>query len=126
MSVAYVDTSALLAAMFGEPAGVQVATRLEAHTSLISSNLLEAETRAACCREGVEFDVETLANIRWILPDRPLTREFETVQAAGYLRGADLWHVAAALYVAQNPREIAFITLDAQQQAVVSALGFQT
>jgi hypothetical protein len=112
--------------MLGDSQGGQLATRLEAHSSLLSSNLLEAETRAAFHREGVNFDADTLVGIEWVLPDRPLTQEFEIVLAAGYLRGADLWHLAAALYVAQDPTQIAFITLDVRQQAIAEALGFQT
>jgi hypothetical protein len=92
----------------------------------LSSNLLEAETRAAFHREGLEFDAETLVGIEWVFPDRPLTQEFETVLATGYLRGADLWHLATALYLAQDPAEIAFVTLDVRQEAVAEALGFQT
>ncbi len=126
MSGAYVDTSAFLATTWGDSAHDQVATRLEAYSTLLSSNLLEAEVRAAFAREGLDFDAETLADIEWVTPDRPLSHELETALAAGYLRGADLWHVATALYVAPDPGEIAFITLDARQQAVVLALGFQT
>lgn len=32
-------------------------------------------------------------------PARRLTRELERVLAAGYIRGADAWHVACALYL---------------------------
>ena len=35
-----------------------------------------------------------------MLPDRPLTHECTKALTAGYLRGADLWHVACALYLA--------------------------
>ena len=45
---------------------------------------------------------------------------------AGYLRGADLWHVAAALFVAHEPGSIAFLTLDRRQRAVADTLGFPT
>src|SRR5438132_226318 len=51
-----------------------------------------------------------IARIAWLHPDRPLTGEFHDVLAAGYLRGADLWHVAVALWA--DPRhEITFLTL---------------
>ena len=126
MSVAYVDTSAVLAIGLGDSVGGRVTTRLGTYSSLLSSNLLEAETRAAFHREGLEFDAETLVGIEWVFPDRPLTQEFETVLATGYLRGADLWHLATALYLAQDPAEIAFVTLDVRQEAVAEALGFQT
>ena len=43
----------------------------------------------------------------------------------GYLRGADLWHVATALYVSPQARNLSFATLDARQNAVAAALGFR-
>ena len=126
MTVAYIDTSAFLATALGESAGGQVAARLDTLSSLVSSNLLEAEVRAAFFREGVEFHPGILAEIQWVTPDRPLTRELEAVLAAGYLRGADLWHLATALYLAPDPSSITFVTLDARQRYVADALGFQT
>ena len=44
---------------------------------------------------------------------------------AGYLRGADLWHVACALYVAPKPSDVFFITLDERQAEVAAALEFR-
>ena len=44
--------------------------------------------------------------------------------SAGYLRGADLWHLASALYLAGNPRNLPFITLDERQEVVARKLGF--
>ena len=43
---------------------------------------------------------------------------------AGNLRGADLWHVAMALYVSPRPDSLSFATLGARQSAVAEALGF--
>ena len=121
MSIAYVDTSALVAVAFDEPGGSQISQRLESFSRLLSSNLLEAELRAAFVRERQEFDAEVLSRIEWILPDRPLTIEMVRGLEAGYLRGADLWHIATALYVAPQATEISFITLDGQQGEVASA-----
>jgi len=44
----------------------------------------------------------------------------------GYLRGADLWHLATALYITEDPAQITFMTLDKSQQAVASKLGFRS
>ena len=123
MSVAYVDTSVLAGIAFGEPGATSYALELNRFDRLISSNLLEAEIRAVFHREGVAFMDSAIAGIEWIMPTRPLTSEFETVLSAGYLRGADLWHVATALYVSPNAHGLAFATLDAQQRRVASALG---
>lgn len=125
MSIVYVDTSALVAIAFDEPEGAQTSERLEGFSRLLSSNLLEAELRAAFAREQQEFDADVLSRVDWILPDRPLAGEMARALEAGYLRGADLWHIATALYVAPDAEEISFITLDGQQRKVASALGFQ-
>ena len=125
MSIAYVDTSVLTAVAFDEPGATEYARRLDDFTRLISSNLLEAELRAAFARENLLFRETAVARIDWILPDRPLASEYATVLGIGYLRGADLWHVATALYVSPRPDDLWFATLDTRQGAVAQALGFQ-
>jgi len=65
-----------------------------------------------------------LAGLEWVSPDRPLGAEINAVLDAGYLRGADCWHVATALYFATDPSRLAFLTLDARQGEVAKALGF--
>ena len=125
MSVAYVDTSSLVAIAFDEPGSSELAELLEAFDELFSANLLEAELRAALAREEVATGTELLRRISWIVPDRPLSREITQALTAGYLRGADLWHVAAALFLAPTPREIAFVTIDRRQGDVAKLLGFE-
>ena len=124
MTIAYVDTSGLVAAAFQDEGGPALARRLEDFSHLVSSNLLEAELRSAFARERCDFDSSIVSRIQWVLPDRSLAPEFATVLEAGYLRGADLWHVATALYVGPNPRDLFFVTLDTRQQSVAKALGF--
>lgn len=126
MSVAYVDTSALVSIAFNERGGISLARRLDNFSHLLSSNLLEAELRAVFAREEIDFTTSLVSGIEWVLPDRPLTSELKMALEAGYLRGVDLWHVATALYVVREPSDISFVTLDIQQRAVVKALGFQT
>ncbi|MEE8117321.1 MAG: PIN domain-containing protein [Gemmatimonadales bacterium] len=126
MKVAYVDTSCLVAIAFGEKGAVALGRRLERFERLVSSNLLEAELRASLVREGVPADVEFLSWITWLLPDRPLSREITAILSVGYLRGADLWHLACALYLVDSPRDMSFITLDDRQGAVAKQLGFLT
>ena len=124
MSVAYVDSSALAAIAFDEPRASKLASRMDEFDRLISSNLLEAELRAAFMRERLEFQESIVLGIDWILPDRTLAPEFKTVLRAGYLRGADLWHLATALYVSSGRPRLSFATLDARQADVADALGF--
>lgn len=124
MKLAYVDTSCVAAVVFAEPGHRDVITELNRFEELYSSNLLEAEIRAALRRERVTDDLAMLQNISWVLPDRRVTREITTVLDAGYVRGADLWHLACALYLSPDPRELSFLTMDRAQAEVASALGF--
>lgn len=125
MSTAYVDTSAIIAVEFNEPGGHGILRRLNDFTTLMSSNLLEAEVRSVYIRDDRSFTEEALSNIEWIIPDSPLSAELEIASQAGYLRGAELWHVATALYIFDEPSEVTFLTLDQRQREVASALGFQ-
>ncbi len=122
------DTSALVAVVLSQPGAGQVRRVLDGLDAIASSNLLEAELCAVAMREGIgtESLPNVLAAVDWIVPDRPLSAEIAQVLRAGYLRGADLWHVASALYLAPSPGEIAFLTLDLPQRRVAAQLGFKT
>lgn len=125
MKLAYVDSSCLVAIAFGEPGYEEVVARLNRCERLFASNLLEAELRAALAREGAAgAEGDLLSGFTWIYPNRPLTAEYERILAAGTLKGADLWHVACALFLAPEPKELAFLSLDRPQKAVARALGF--
>ena len=125
MSVAYVDSSAVVALAFGEDGAAALAELLAGHSRLVSSNLLEAELRAACNREGQPVPGRLLDRIAWIHADRPLTEEIEAALAVGHPHGADLWHVATALYAAPEAGAISFVTLDRRQALVAAGLGFR-
>lgn len=125
MSVAYIDSSALIAITLDEPGASGLARHLNACARLVSSNLLEAELRSTFAREQVDFREHVVAGIDWILPDRPLTEELTSVLEAGYLRGADLWHLATALYVSPHPGALTVATLDVRQASVAAVLGFR-
>lgn len=124
MRVAYVDTSCLVAIAFGERGGTALARRLAAFDTLVASNLLEAELRAAFHREDADGAEQWLDTISWVSPDRPLSAEIAAVLASGYAGGADCWHLAVALYLSPEPSDIHFVTLDARQGKVAKALGF--
>ena len=127
MSLAYVDTSCLVAIAFDEAGAGRTAARLRRFERLLSSNVLEAELRSALKREGVEGQrLHLLSWLTWIYPNRPLTAEFERITALGYLKGADLWHVANALFVAPDARDLTFLTLDTRQKEMAARLGFAT
>ena len=126
MSTAYVDSSALVSIALGEAAGPAVAERLTQFTRRYASNLLDAELRSVLRRDRVPYDADLVSGITWVLPERALAPELTTVAESGYLRGADLWHVAVALYMADDPARITFVTLDRRQAEVAAALGFHT
>ena len=124
MSVAYVDTSVLVAIAFDEPGAAAPAPRLEEFARQISSNLIEAQLRASFARAKSRFQESVISGIEWNLPNRPLAPEFATVLDTGYLRGAGLRHVATALYGSSQSGSLSSVTLDARQSAVAEALGF--
>ncbi len=126
MRIAYLDSSCLVAIAFGERGATALARRLTSFDELVASNLLEAELRASFVRENVEVDSSLLRGLSWIIPDRPLTPEIARVLDAGYVRGADCRHLATALYLAEDPALIGFLTLDERQERVAHALGFET
>ncbi len=101
--------------------------RLEGFDELFSSNLLEAEFRASLVREEVDDATDLLSWFTWVLPDQPLSRELGEALAAGYLRGADLWHVGCALFLSDGKAsDLHLLTLDDRQRAVAEQLGFPT
>ena len=126
MPAAYVDTSWLLGIAFGESGMRRLIARLDSFAPLVAANLLQAEFSAAHRRESRPVDPSLLARLRWIYPERALESEIARVLEHGYLRGADCWHLAVALYFAEAPASLTFLTLDANQQRTAAALGFRT
>ena len=125
MKLAYVDTSCLVAIAFAEAGATKVAGRLGRMDRLFASDLLEAELRSALAREGLSTDpAGLLSGITWVHPNRPLSGEFERVMVEGDVRGADLWHLACALFLAPEAKDLAFLTLDRRQEEIARKLGF--
>ena len=125
MEVAYVDTSCLVGIAFGEPGSRGLRGKLARFDRLVSGNLLEAELASVMARERVTPRSDMLGAISWVVPDRPLSDEITRVLGAGYVRGANCWHLAAALYLAEDSGAISFLTLDARQRGVARTLGFR-
>ncbi len=125
MKIGYVDTSCLVALALAEPAAARVQRRLSGFDELHASNLLEAELNSVMQRERSASTPALFKGISWVNPDRPLHAEIARVLEAGYVRGADCWHLASALYLARDPETLIFLTLDMRQLAVARKLGFQ-
>ena len=124
MSTAFVDTSCMVAMAFNEKGSVTIANRIDSFDAVYASPLLEAELAAAMTREKVVFDESIVDALKWVIPARPLTAEVQRVLRSGYVRGADCWHLATALYLSPDPAELTVLTLDVAQRRVAKALGF--
>src|SRR5690606_27068516 len=123
---AVVDSSCWVAVALEEPGWKSILRKIGEY-ELAAAPLLDAELAAALEREGVEADRRILlAGLAWLLPDRPLGPELDRIFATGYLRGADAWHLAHALWLAPDARDLAFLTLDEAQRGVARALGFSS
>ena len=100
-ALACVDTWALGAMAFGEADAGDMTLRLASCLTLLYSNRRGAELKAAHAREMNLINADLRSRLERILPYRPLASEIEYVRQIGYLRGADLWHIATALYIAR-------------------------
>jgi hypothetical protein len=114
----------VVAIALGEAGSAGLAKTLLDYAEVFSSPLLEAELRSVLQRERASVQpTQLLSTLTWVHPQRALTEEINTVLAVGYLRGADLWHVAVALFLDPD-RQSDFLTLDARQRAISASLGF--
>jgi hypothetical protein len=77
-------------------------------------------------RAGISDDGSKLLRaFYWVRPLRRLTVLIHRVLDQGVqLKGADVWHLACALYTFPRPQLAAFATLDARQIEVARRLGF--
>ncbi len=122
----FVDSSALVAIALEQPGATSARERLLMASRRWAAPLLRAEYASACRRERIPPPAEPLSWLQWVSDVGSLTSEIATVLAAGYVRGADCWHLATALWLAPDPSELTFLTLDAGQRGVAARLGFRT
>ena len=130
LAIAYLDPTALIPIVFEEePVGAAIQERLNHFPVLVSSNLLEAELRGRLEREGQIFDPDWLSGIEWVQPRGSLGSEMDRIQAFASLSPTRMWHLANAVYfadrlsLAHRRAELAFITLDEQQETAARDLG---
>jgi predicted nucleic acid-binding protein len=128
MKRGYIDTSVLVALHFGQTEARRAARILRGLDVSISVNLIVPELLATLKREGrpLQEADRLLGRISLFSPTDTLRPQCEAALAVSLLRGADLWHVAAALAIAgpRHRHELLFVTFDERQQEVARGLGF--
>ncbi|HEX7182581.1 MAG TPA: type II toxin-antitoxin system VapC family toxin [Thermoanaerobaculia bacterium] len=126
MKTAYIDSSCFISIALGEPGSRELMARLSRCEELFSSNLLEAEFRAALAREGLRSQVTNLLSwVRWVFPKRRLTPELDQILGVCGPKGADLWHLACALFLKRQVGALFFLTLDRRQNDNAQTLGLR-
>ena len=128
MKRGYIDTSVLVALHFGQSEARRAARILRSLDMAISVNIIVPELLATLKREGrpLQEADSLLGRISVFSPTEPLRKHCEEALAAGALRGADLWHVAAAIAIAGPRRrhDLQFASFDQRQQEIARNLGF--
>jgi predicted nucleic acid-binding protein len=128
MNAAYLDSSFFVAVLFGERNAPALRRILGSFETVFISDLVVTETLAALVREEIDPGdaASAVASMSLVLPDRSLASEVESVLEHGYLRGADAWHLACALFLTGDARsELAFLSRDESQRRVAKRLGFR-
>ena len=123
----YVDSSVIVALLFEEEGFRRYSDLIEKGETSYSSHLLEAEVFAAAVREGVPLKqaAEFVELISLIIPKRSLRLEYERLFEVGPLRGADACHIATALYLDPECKELGFVSADKDQSRLAQKLGFK-
>ena len=100
--------------------------RLNTYPAVWSSALLEAEVLSTLARERVDPGpaLSMLSLFHFVLPSRRLTEEIQAVLQAGLIKGADLHHLASALYLRTVIPALDFLTSDRNQARLAKYLGF--
>ena len=129
MSTAYLDSSFLLSMILNQTDSSGLRIVLSQYDRVVSGDLIVAECLSVARRESFDVDavLAVLGSVDLVHPSRSLASEIRHALNEAYLRGADLWHVACALFVAtDSPSTIAFLSRDRSQRRVASHLGFET
>lgn len=59
------DASCLVALALNEPTAAGVRVRMAAYDQIVASNLVEAELRSACARDGIALSAGWLGYVEW-------------------------------------------------------------
>jgi len=121
--VAYLDPSALVLLVLGEPGGAELTASLRGTSARITSVVSRAEVqRAAALRDpaAAERAVEIMARLSFIELDSAIVAQAATLRPAA-LRTIDAIHVASALALAESLD--AFVTYDPHRAAAARGVG---
>lgn len=123
----YVDSSVLVSILFGEPSANHYSKILSKADDVMSHHLLMAEVLSTAARENISLNQITtsLDSISLVYPDRSLLQETTRCLEAGYLRGADLLHVATACYLDPDGADIRFLSADIKQKNLAKKIGLR-
>jgi predicted nucleic acid-binding protein len=126
--ISYVDSSVVVAILFGERAASRFQRHLARCDEIVSASLLEAEVLAAAKREDLSIaeaaaEIDTLSLITC---ERSLQPEYHRIFGLGYCRGTDALHLATALYLDPDAETLTFLTADKPQAQLARKLGLMT
>lgn len=131
--VVYWDTSAVLSALFRDEHSVAATARAHASGTHLISSLAWAETHAVITRIERERALATVlvGAAREALDSGPWRRVnvspgwnlLETLARAWPLRGADLWHLAAAKELQAELPELTLLSFDTRLAAAADGMG---
>jgi predicted nucleic acid-binding protein len=126
-SLVYIDTSVLVSVFFKEDVSSKYLNFFSKKYQLISSSLMLAEFYSVLNREKVEiaFSQDLLSYIQIINLIDDLDYYLKEVLDHGYLKGADLFHLAVAHQLSPYGEELFFLTADKQQARIATKLGFK-
>ena len=124
---AYVDSSVILTILFQESGWTRWKKIFSSFEDCLSSSLTEAEVLATALRENLDLHLagKALQTVSLIFPERSLQKECLQILKNGYCHGADLWHVANALYLDPQASHLVFISADDRQRQIAHLAGFR-
>lgn len=123
----YVDTSVVIGVYFREKEYQRMRTTLSEAADVLSSSLLVAEMASTFKREEIDmvFLEPCVQSISIYYPNASLLPYYKKILTQGYCRGANLFHLACAMQLDPEVKELSFATHDSQQKKLAEKLGFR-
>ncbi|MBI2083106.1 MAG: PIN domain-containing protein [Deltaproteobacteria bacterium] len=127
MTKIYVDSSVVVAMLFGEEKSPKYREIFARQSEILSSYLLEAEVYASARREKIPLDSASklLTDVTLIAPGRSLEYEYQKVFQHGYCRGGDAFHLAMMVHIDPDFSSLELLTADRQQEEIARKIGIK-